>query len=91
LGDYVWRDVGAVFELAPLLAGLNARYGVFVGIGNHDIWTDVNVINTAFSEVGLPMLINALPKVDKLVRGKLRQIAGRFYLGQALAPGRFST
>jgi hypothetical protein len=37
LGDYVWRDVEAVFELAPVLAGLNARYGVFVGIGNHDI------------------------------------------------------
>lgn len=59
LGDYVWRDVEAVFELAPVLVGLDARYGVFAGIGNHDIWTDINVIKSGLTEAGLPMLINA--------------------------------
>ena len=59
LGDYVWREVEAIFELAPVLAGLDARYGVFAGIGNHDIWTDVNVIKTGLKEAGLPILINA--------------------------------
>ncbi len=35
-GDYVWRDQDAVFELAPILAGLNARHGVYSVLGNHD-------------------------------------------------------
>jgi hypothetical protein len=35
-GDYVWRDQDAAFELAPLLAGLDARCGVFLVMGNHD-------------------------------------------------------
>jgi len=26
LGDYVWRDVEAIFDLAPVLAGLDARH-----------------------------------------------------------------
>ena len=57
-GDYVWRDVEAMFELAPILAGLNARYGVFACLGNHDIWTDVEVVLAGLKEAGLPVLIN---------------------------------
>ena len=29
LGDYVWRDVEAIYELTPVLARLNAKHGVF--------------------------------------------------------------
>jgi len=58
LGDYVWRDVEAVYELAPVLAGLNAKYGVFSIVGNHDHWTNVNLITSSLREVGLPVLIN---------------------------------
>ena len=57
-GDYVWHDQEAVFELAPILAGLNARHGVYSVLGNHDLWLDVEVTKTAFAESGLPMLIN---------------------------------
>ena len=57
-GDYVWREQEAAFELAPILAGLNARHGVYSVLGNHDLWLDVEVIKTAFAEAGLPMLIN---------------------------------
>ena len=54
LGDYVWRDEEAIFELAPVLAGLNAKHGVFAAIGNHDIWTNVELIKQALNEVRLP-------------------------------------
>jgi len=57
-GDYVWRDVDAIFELAPILVGLNARHGVYAAMGNHDLWTDVGVVSQGFAEAGLPVLIN---------------------------------
>jgi uncharacterized protein len=57
-GDYVWRDQDAAFELTPILAGLNARYGVYSVLGNHDHWLDVEATKRAFAEAGLPMLIN---------------------------------
>jgi uncharacterized protein len=57
-GDYVWRDQEAVFELTPILAGLNARHGVYSVLGNHDLWLDVDVTKRAFEEARLPMLIN---------------------------------
>jgi predicted MPP superfamily phosphohydrolase len=59
LGDYVWHEEEAIFDLAPVLAGLNATHGVFAAIGNHDIWTDVELIKGAFDKVRLPYLVNA--------------------------------
>jgi predicted MPP superfamily phosphohydrolase len=58
LGDYVWHDVEAIFDLAPVLGQLNAQHGVFSIIGNHDIWTDVNIVSTGLKEAGLPILVN---------------------------------
>jgi len=58
LGDYVWHEVEAVFDLAPVLAGLNATHGVFATTGNHDYWTDIDIITLALKEAGLPLLIN---------------------------------
>jgi len=58
LGDYVWHEVEAIFDLAPVLAQLNAQHGVYSILGNHDIWTDVNIVSGALKEVGLPILVN---------------------------------
>jgi predicted MPP superfamily phosphohydrolase len=58
LGDYVWHEVEAIFDLAPVLANLNARHGVFAATGNHDYWTDINVVSLAMKEVGLPLFVN---------------------------------
>ena len=58
LGDYVWHEVEAVFDLAPALATLDARLGVFAIMGNHDLWTDAAIVKTALDDVGLPWLIN---------------------------------
>ncbi len=57
-GDYVWHEVEAIFDLVPALANLDAQYGVFSIIGNHEIWTDIDVIRTAFAAQRLPILEN---------------------------------
>lgn len=57
-GDYVWQELAAIDELAPILAGLNAKYGVFSTLGNHDYWLDADVITAAMESAGLPVLIN---------------------------------
>ena len=58
MGDYVTRQAEAVFELVPLLSTLNAKYGVFTIIGNHDIWTNVDVVRAGLIEAGLSILRN---------------------------------
>ena len=57
-GDYVWQDLEAIYELAPLFAGLDAKYGIFSILGNHDYWLDADVITRAMESAGLPVLIN---------------------------------
>lgn len=71
-GDYVWRKVDAIFELAPILVGLNARHGVYAAMGNHDLWTDVSVVRRGFDEARLPYLINQGVPIS--------QDGGTFYL-----------
>ena len=64
-GDYVLEAPESIFELAPVLAQLNARYGVFSVLGNHDYWTNAAIIEKGFAEVGLPLLKNSgLPIVS---------------------------
>jgi len=57
-GDFVWHEVEAIFELMPSLAQLNARFGVYAGLGNHDYWTNVKVITQAITQERLPLLVN---------------------------------
>lgn len=57
-GDYVLRSAEAIFELAPVLATLDARYGLFAVLGNHDIWTDAAIVRAGLEEAGLPVLLN---------------------------------
>ncbi len=58
LGDYVWHEVEAIYDLAPILSNLNARYGVFAAAGNHDYWTDIDVIGQEMQNAGLPLFVN---------------------------------
>ena len=57
-GDYVWHEVEAIFDMMPSLSRLNAKYGIYSCLGNHDLWTDVNVVTQAFEEVRMPLLVN---------------------------------
>jgi len=58
-GDYVTKIGDAIFELAPLLAGLNARYGVYASLGNHDVRSRAKVIKSGLRQARLPLLVNA--------------------------------
>ena len=58
-GDYVTKIGDAIFELAPLLAGLNARYGVYASLGNHDVRSRTKVIKSGLRQARLPLLVNA--------------------------------
>ncbi|KAA3665491.1 MAG: metallophosphoesterase [Chloroflexi bacterium] len=57
-GDYVLQTAEAIFEVAPVLASLNAKYGVFSILGNHDLWTDAEIVRLGLKEQRLPLLEN---------------------------------
>jgi predicted MPP superfamily phosphohydrolase len=64
-GDYVTGSVDSIMDLAPILAGLKARLGVYAVLGNHDVLTDATRVRTALENVGIPVLINSgLPLGD---------------------------
>ncbi len=58
LGDYVDATVEAIYELAPELASLNARLGVFGVLGNHDHWKGPKVVTEKMEAHGISMLRN---------------------------------
>ncbi len=57
-GDYILQTANSIFELAPVLASLNARYGVFTVLGNHDLWAHAETVRAGLQQVGLPILHN---------------------------------
>ena len=59
VGDYVLATADSIFDLAPVLAQLNARYGVFSILGNHDYWTNGEVVNSGLEQSGLTVLRNS--------------------------------
>ena len=57
-GDYVYARAEDAFELAPALANLNAKHGVFSVLGNHDHHRGTKVVRAAFQESGLKLFVN---------------------------------
>ena len=57
-GDYVLESADSIFELAPALANLNPKYGIFAVLGNHDLWTNADIVRQGFEESGLTLLKN---------------------------------
>ena len=39
-GDFIWHELDAIYDLTPLLAGLNPRFGIHAVLGNHDHWLE---------------------------------------------------
>ncbi len=64
-GDYVTRVGEAIFELAPVLAGLNARHGVYAILGNHDMRCCNPAVKTGLRQSGLNLLINEGVPINK--------------------------
>jgi len=73
-GDYVFDSAQAIFELAPALAKMNARYGIYSILGNHDLWTNAKVVQKGLAESGIPVLINAGLTLD--IEGEGLYLAG---------------
>lgn len=59
LGDYVDATVEAIHELAPALGRLDARFGVFGVLGNHDHWRGARIVRRALEDSGIVMLQNS--------------------------------
>jgi predicted MPP superfamily phosphohydrolase len=57
-GDYVWHDAQDILDLAPSLARLDAKYGVFSVLGNHEYKTDPVLIAETFEGIGIPVFKN---------------------------------
>ena len=57
-GDYVSHIAAAIHDLEPVLGQLNATHGVFAVLGNHDHWTDPEVVRTGLRNAGLTVLHN---------------------------------
>lgn len=57
-GDYVWHDAQDILDLAPALSKLDARYGVFSILGNHEYKTNPVLIAETFEKVGIPVFQN---------------------------------
>ena len=57
-GDYVLETAASIFDLAPELAKLNPRHGIFAVLGNHDHWTEAAVVKQGLAEQGIELLHN---------------------------------
>lgn len=57
-GDYVLETAASIFDLAPELAKLNPRHGIFAILGNHDHWTDAEVVKQGLAAHGIELLHN---------------------------------
>ena len=57
-GDYVSHEVEYIEPVAELMGRLRSPFGTFTCLGNHDHWTDPELITERFREQGINMLIN---------------------------------
>lgn len=57
-GDYVSHDCEFIAPVAAELGKLTSLYGTYACLGNHDHWTDADLITHLFRGEGINMLIN---------------------------------
>ena len=70
LGDYMVRTSWHSTEMPPeqiaeTLKELNARFGVYAVLGNHDWWYDVTRVRTAFERQGIKVLDNDAVRLER--------------------------
>jgi predicted MPP superfamily phosphohydrolase len=59
LGDYISWDITAFNPMKDQLAGLNAKYGVYACLGNHEVWLSATVSREKLESMGITVLLNA--------------------------------
>jgi len=57
-GDYVSHEREYIAPVAAVLGKLKAKYGVHACLGNHDHWTDAELVTHLFRGEGINMLVN---------------------------------
>jgi hypothetical protein len=57
-GDYVSHELGYIAPVAEMLGMLRAKYGTFAILGNHDHWTDADLLTDLLRAEGIRVLIN---------------------------------
>lgn len=57
-GDYVSHEREYIAPVAGELAKLKAKYGIHACLGNHDHWTDAELVTHLFRGEGINVLIN---------------------------------
>ncbi len=57
-GDYVLSTAESIYELAPALGRLDAKYGVFAVLGNHDHWKNSDAVIDGLTRSGIHVFMN---------------------------------
>ena len=57
-GDYVSHAREYIAPVAAALGRLKSRYGTYACLGNHDHWTDADLVTELFRDEGINVLIN---------------------------------
>ncbi|MBU2610002.1 MAG: metallophosphoesterase [Chloroflexi bacterium] len=63
-GDFVYGSAGYSVACARELASLQARYGVYAVLGNHDNWTDADQVAGNLAGAGIVVLRNERRPLD---------------------------
>lgn len=57
-GDYVSHETEYIAPVAEVLGKLESEFGTFACLGNHDHWTDAEMVTRDFRAAGMNVLIN---------------------------------
>lgn len=57
-GDYVSHETEYIAPVAEVLGTLKSEFGTFACLGNHDHWTDAEMVTRDFRAAGINVLIN---------------------------------
>lgn len=74
-GDYVSHEPEYIAPASEILGELRAEFGTYACLGNHDHWTDAEMVTDALRDAGITVLIN------EGVRAKLRGDASVWIAG----------
>jgi predicted MPP superfamily phosphohydrolase len=64
-GDYISKERHYAAPCAEMLGKLEARYGVFAVLGNHDHWVDAALVTDLFRAEGINVLVNEGMRFEK--------------------------
>ena len=73
-GDYVSHEREYIAPVAAELGKLKSKYGTYACLGNHDHWTDADLVTHLFRGEGINMLINEGLRIE--ARGSSFWLAG---------------